>query len=171
MWLTRPENFKRGCHRSRGGGVVFLAGLINRKSRWFDSSPRSQVWYNKHMNRQEYMKKYHREWYQKVVIPRKQMFFKNKKCQWCGSTENLEIHHVDPSQKLGHKIWSWRDEKREAELTKCIVLCRKCHQSHHKEEMIKHGSVSRYNSGCRCDACKAAKRAKYLRLKAKHKNQ
>ncbi len=48
-------------------------------------------------------------------------------CRDCGSDKHLEVHHLDPSQKVSHRIWSWSKERREAELAKCIVLCRKCH--------------------------------------------
>lgn len=44
------EKMESGCHISRGGGVVFLAGLINRKPRWFDSSPRHQTQTGSHLS-------------------------------------------------------------------------------------------------------------------------
>lgn len=30
-------------------------------------------------------------------------------CVRCGSTVDLEVDHVDPSQKLDHRLWSWQD--------------------------------------------------------------
>lgn len=51
----------------------------------------------------------------------------NGPCAQCGSSENLEVDHKDPSQKVSHRIWSLSKSKREAELAKCQVLCRVCH--------------------------------------------
>jgi hypothetical protein len=42
--------------------------------------------------------------------------------------EAPENDHVDPSKKTSHSIWSWSPERREAEIAKCQVLCRPCHQ-------------------------------------------
>ena len=35
--------------------------------------------------------------------------------------------------KKDHKIWSWSKQRREAEIKKCVVLCRKCHVKAHVE--------------------------------------
>ena len=119
-------------------------------------------------DRKDYFKEYHRKWYKEVMRPRRVEFFKNKKCEWCGSVDNLGLHHLDSSQKLGHNIWSWSEEKRNAEISKCIVLCKKCHHDYHNGLRIKHG-LARYKKGCRCDICKKAKsieNAKRIRKKA-----
>lgn len=68
-------------------------------------------------------RKYQREWIRK----RRQEYLKGKVCRDCEGTEALELHHVDPATKVSHRIWSWRKERREAELAKCVVLCRDCH--------------------------------------------
>ena len=120
------------------------------------------------VDRKEYMKAYHKKWYNEVVKPRRKAFFFNKKCEKCGSSDELELHHVDPSTKLSHNIWSWSEESRNKEVEKCIVLCRSCHQKYHKEKNIKHG-IKRYQKGCRCDVCRKAKsisNAKRIRKKA-----
>ena len=54
-------------------------------------------------------------------------WFADKSCARCGSTENLQLDHIDPSTKISHKIWSWSEAHRETELVKCQVLCYPCH--------------------------------------------
>jgi hypothetical protein len=51
----------------------------------------------------------------------------NGPCVDCGSWECLEVDHVDASLKVSHKVWSWREERRLAELSKCVVRCHSCH--------------------------------------------
>lgn len=43
--------------------------------------------------------------------------------------DNLEVDHIDPDQKISHKVWSWAKPRRDAELAKCQVLCNKCHKN------------------------------------------
>lgn len=70
-------------------------------------------------------------------------------CQQCGSTENLEIDHIDPKTKnpvlqykIGQtsakqKIWNLDKKRRELELAKCQVLCKPCHIIKTREERHK----------------------------------
>src|SRR5262245_53788948 len=66
---------------------------------------------------------YQAQWMRK----RRADYLADKACVVCGSTEDLQIDHIDPSQKIDHRIWSWRKERREAELAKCEVLCHRHH--------------------------------------------
>jgi hypothetical protein len=59
----------------------------------------------------------------------------NGPCRQCGSKERLEIDHKNPDDKVSHAVWSWRKEKREAELAKCQVLCYKCHKRKTAKQM------------------------------------
>jgi rRNA maturation endonuclease Nob1 len=52
----------------------------------------------------------------------------NGPCKLCGSKEDLEVDHIDAKKKVSHRIWCWSLPRREAELKKCRVLCRSCHQ-------------------------------------------
>ena len=76
-----------------------------------------------------------REYARKWVAKRRSDFFADKSCVVCGSTEELELDHVDPRLKVSHSIWSWRRERREAEIAKCQILCRK----HHVEKTLLNG--------------------------------
>ncbi|HXH87408.1 MAG TPA: hypothetical protein VNI55_02225 [Gaiellaceae bacterium] len=96
---------------------------------------------------------------------RRAIFFGPRKCAWCASREQLELHHLDPSRKENHAIWSWGEARREVEIAKCIVLCRPCHQRAHSEAKRVEaelrnpcGTRAAYDRGCKCDACRLAKR-------------
>jgi 5-methylcytosine-specific restriction endonuclease McrA len=96
------------------------------------------------------------------------------KCAGCGSIENLEFDHIDPSGKCfdiaGGSRYS--KEKREAELQKCQLLCEKCHRIKTAEDTIKrrdgrpHGTKTRYNQGCRCDECREGQRLRMRKYKS-----
>jgi len=95
----------------------------------------------------------------------RQAWLLGKVCVQCGSTDNLEPHHIDPSTKDdrlrrdGKSIWSLKKQDREIELAKCEVRCKPCHQiAHGKGQTARpHGTISRYtNQKCRCLDCKAA---------------
>jgi hypothetical protein len=58
----------------------------------------------------------------------------NGPCRACSSFERLEVDHVDRGAKVTHRLWSLSDEKRAAELAKCQVLCRRCHQDKTRRE-------------------------------------
>lgn len=79
------------------------------------------------------------------------------KCICCGSDEDLDFHHKDPSTKLFTiaKASSFGEERFWKEVAKCELLCRDCHTAHHKVE-YPCGVVQSYWHGCRCDLCRAA---------------
>ena len=95
--------------------------------------------------------------YQKTWIrKRREEYFKNKECEWCGSTVKLVIHHENPKNKISHAVWSWGEARRNAELKKCVVLCDKCHRQYHtpKSPLI-HGTRNAYHEKkCRCKKCR-----------------
>lgn len=81
-------------------------------------------------NRRESQRDYQREW----IAKRRAEWFVGKECAVCGSIDNLELDHIDPSTKdlklrgsHNNAIWSWSAVRREAELLKCQVLCHDCH--------------------------------------------
>lgn len=74
--------------------------------------------------RSDYIRNYQREWMRR----RRAEFFADKVCAACGIDELLELDHVDPDVKVSHKIWSWSEERRAAEIAKCQVLCTECHK-------------------------------------------
>jgi len=69
---------------------------------------------------------YQREWYARR---RAEWFTANGPCVDCGSQEELQLDHVDPSQKISHCVWSWSLARREVELAKCLVRCTPCHMA------------------------------------------
>lgn len=89
-----------------------------------------------YQNNKEKIHQYRRELYQQRRIE----FMTNKSCSYCGITENLILHHADPTIKdptledgsNGH-IWMWCKSRRIKELQKCIVVCNPCHAIIHSE--------------------------------------
>lgn len=84
---------------------------------------------------------------------------KNGPCKSCGSTEDLEVDHINPEEKVSHRIWSWSEERRTTELKKCQVLCSKCHAIKTEawyEKNRKHGTFNTWKEWkCRCALCVA----------------
>lgn len=78
-------------------------------------------------------------------------------CVVCGTAENLEVDHIDPSLKRftlagrWHRKWS----EIEAELPNCQLLCEKHHKKKH-ESKAPCGTAQRYWRGCRCAPCTQA---------------
>jgi 5-methylcytosine-specific restriction endonuclease McrA len=107
--------------------------------------------------------------YQRAYVARRRSdFLAGKVCVDCGSTDQLEIDHVDPAEKIDHRLWSWAEGRRLAELAKCVVRCRDCHISKHAaERRQEHGLGAYKRRGCRCDVCRAAKAAAERRWRAR----
>ncbi len=88
------------------------------------------------------------------------------KCIDCGSTENLEFDHNDPSTKEGwiHILLQCKEEILQKELAKCVLRCKDHHvqktarESHARQVLAEHGTASRYRQGCKCPLCLAAER-------------
>lgn len=86
------------------------------------------------------------------------------KCKVCNSIENLEFDHINSKTKLFSitKFMSYSKDEILKELSKCQLLCKKCHRQKtikNKETggglnkgKLSHGS-NLYNKGCRCNIC------------------
>jgi hypothetical protein len=126
--------------------------------------------YNTYMA--EYMlKKYHRRRIEAI----KQL---GGKCVKCGTTNNLQLDHINPATKSFSisRMWSINEEKFLEELDKCQLLCQKCHnkktikeKGHTLTKGINiHGTLASYRY-CKCDKCKKAKSNYNKEYKRKHK--
>lgn len=104
----------------------------------------------------EQQREYQRQW---LAARRQAWLDEHGPCVKCGSSDRLEVDHVDPTQKITHSVWSWAKDRREAELAKCQVLCHDCHQEKSVAAEIakwgprEHGTVRMYDTGCRCVPC------------------
>lgn len=87
------------------------------------------------------------------------------KCVSCGTVENLEFDHIDPSTKsfsIGSKIRCYAKVKILEEVKKCQLLCKSCHREKNKVDNgeAQHGSLTMYTHyKCRCKPCKKSYRA------------
>lgn len=101
-------------------------------------------------------------------------------CALCGSAENLEVDHIDPSQKSFSIHWAIRWDILKIELAKCRALCEPCHTKLSAEQKLRsveelkstissdirnglvpksfiHGTRNGYlYYRCRCDLCREA---------------
>lgn len=126
----------------------------------------------------EEQRAYQRAW---LARRRKAWLEANGPCARCGSRENLEVDHIDRTQKVSHHIWSWSAVRRDAELAKCQVLCQSCHiqkgrevgdQGSRRSVPKRHGSHRMYvYERCRCDPCRAWKRESNKAYQDKKKGQ
>lgn len=87
----------------------------------------------------------------------------NGPCQECGSTENLQVDHIDRTTKTIHTghIWTRKKIYRDKELAKCQVLCIDCHDKKTGRENTtwQHGTISGYmRYKCKCIECRRAYR-------------
>lgn len=86
-------------------------------------------------------------------------------CVKCGSTENLQADHIDPTSKsfdIGSS-GNRREAAIRAELAKCQRLCRPCHNYKTVDDRgfqhASHGNTAMYRGGCRCGPCREANTA------------
>lgn len=83
--------------------------------------------------------------------------FLGGKCVICGSVNDLEIDHIDPSKKdfSISRYWDINEILFIIELYKCQLLCKEHHKQKHSKRI--HGTYTMYKNGkCRCVECKKA---------------
>lgn len=105
----------------------------------------------------DYMRKY------SAMKKEKAIALLGGKCWKCGSTNRMEIDHIDPKTKkfeIG-KMWSRAWNKILIELKKCQLLCHDCHRIKTTIErgqtpaLGTHGTLSSYRY-CKCPLCRKA---------------
>ena len=97
-------------------------------------------------------REYQREW---LLKRRLKWFSENGPCVNCVSWNKLEVHHLDSSKKIDHRVWSWSESRRCKELSKCIALCNGCHTEETRKSLQtkEHGSRGMYRR-CKCSVCR-----------------
>jgi hypothetical protein len=117
-----------------------------------------------------YMAAYMKSWYDRRHAEAVEKL--GGRCSQCGSTERLEIDHKDPKtadQRMRRGrggMWTASEERFQAELAKCQLLCHDCHVDKTIRERGftpakgTHGTLSayRYCGPPKCEECKKAKR-------------
>lgn len=110
------------------------------------------------MRTPEEQRNYQRAW----MARRRQEWIESKGgiCDRCGTTENLEVGHIDPSLKTMQPsgLWSRSLAVREKELENCQVLCSECHKKKTISETVWNHGRTGYSKGCRCEVCYEAQR-------------
>lgn len=76
----------------------------------------------------EKQKQYQARWWKNRHALRKRWFAEHGPCVDCGTWERLEVDHKESGTKIGHSVWTWSKDRRNAELAKCVPRCRSCHQ-------------------------------------------
>lgn len=103
-------------------------------------------------------------------------------CVICGSGDKLEFDHVDWQTKefAISSGWAMRDRGEfEAELLKCQLLCRSCHEQKTESDKLEMGLVG-FTHGtlyawmkmkCECETCAVVKRAWHQERNAKRRKK
>ena len=112
-------------------------------------------------------RRYHRQW----IAERRAEFLADKTCTDCGTHEQLELDRRDPAEKVNHRVWSWSSARREIELAKYEIRCTSCRRKRLAERQLRHGTRGRYEKGCRCDACRAAKSRRNAHYREQHEDE
>lgn len=87
------------------------------------------------------------------------------RCVQCGSTDALELDHIDRTTKAGElgRLFSRGEARYRAELAKCQLLCEECHRRKSADEQsVEHGGGKTGKKNCRCRLCGPLKN-KYMR--------
>ena len=77
----------------------------------------------------EYMRQYMGDRYARRMAWARDLL--GGQCAHCGSAESLEFDHIDPSTKeftIGQRMAGGSQKRIEAELAKCQLLCKSCHE-------------------------------------------
>lgn len=126
-----------------------------------------------------YQSAYQLHRYHKIIKEAKEKL--GDKCAQCGSTDNLEFDHIDPTIKsfVITEEWGCSEKVFNEELDKCQLLCKEHHILKSIKEAGKlpakntnnrHGTLSMYRY-CKCELC-VAEHTKYCReWKRNNKNK
>lgn len=105
---------------------------------------------------------YNRLYYSEVRRP-KMIALLGDACVKCGSVDDLHFDHIDPALKSFNikSNMSPNNPEVRAELAKCQLLCRSCHEAKTARENsgFRHGTLYGWmKKRCRCGSCEKARR-------------
>ena len=106
--------------------------------KWLENNP-EKVKENRRKWRED-SPEYYREYHSKNYHERRGYFldYRVVYVRHRGTDEELCFHHVDPATKLyrmSNMFQGYQLELVQAEVDKCILLCRACHTAHHNGEL------------------------------------
>lgn len=124
--------------------------------------------YNGGMNK--FGAEYHREYYKK----RRQAIidYLGGRCVVCGTTQDLQVDHKDPSDKSFNISKKMSVKNNKAELDKCQLLCATHHYEKTSEENsgYTHGTIYGWmRMKCDCSECYEAKKIWHAERNAKRR--
>ena len=120
------------------------------------------------------VREYHRRYYYKRR--QKLIDILGDRCEWCGTSDNLQFDHVDPDLKefdISENLTASNGRVRR-ELAKCQLLCRDCHMEKTRCEQLeigfRHATMYAWmKRRCPCELCQVAKREWYDERNAKRR--
>ena len=105
-------------------------------------------------------KEYHRAYYHKRRARIHE--YLGGVCAVCGTTENLEVDHLDPKEKIFNIAHRLSVKNIKDELAKCQLLCKQCHakKTAKENEGWTHGTIYGWmKKKCTCEICHSSRRA------------
>lgn len=128
------EQILRGDTRAAAGGPL-TTSFRGVAMRFPEEQEKDDAW------RREYMKKYRHE---KAARQKKMaLALLGGKCVKCGTDENLQFDHIDPSTKRFHILQqitgNWAEI--EKEIRKCQLLCYACHKGKSAAETTERNAI------------------------------
>lgn len=117
-----------------------------------------------------YMRNYMHDRYHRLMGEARERL--GGKCVICGSVDELEIDHIDPSTK-SFTVSSGTSKPLSvfwAEVEKCQLLCKEHHlEKSTEEQSVGHGEGLTGKRNCVCDKCRPLKNAYNRRFKQQRK--
>lgn len=115
---------------------------------------------------------YHRLYYSEIRRPR-MVAILGDKCVKCGSADDLQFDHIDPAKKSFNITSNMTPNPTVlAEIAKCQLLCRPCHERKTSIENsgFRHGTVYGWmKKRCECKSCDDARNAFNIRRNEKRR--
>lgn len=127
---------------------MYICGSCGNEVEKYANKKKCRACYNEYM-RVYMLKRYYQRRTEAIE-------YLGEECIDCGTTEELELDHLEPWNKtydIG-KVWTYSIIKFWAEVEKCTLRCKECHKRTTSEwRSVDHGEGLTGKKNCRCDLC------------------